>query len=315
MQAIQINAFGGPEQMALVALPTPEPGASDLLVRVVAAGVNPIDWKIRSGAMAQAIGRPLPVTLGWAASGTVVGVGAEVGGFAPGDEVCFYAEFARGGCYAEYVTVNALQVALKPRGLSFVQAAALPMSGQAAWTSLIEVAALQPGMRVLIHGAGGALGRVAVQLAHRAGAQVCATASADQIDEVRRLGADTVIDHRRERFEERFKDLDVVLDTVGGETQEASWSTLKAGGLLVATATPPPPDKASALGLRSAFVFTRPDGRSLTALAQLADNGQLEVNVGQELPLADAAQAHRIGQTGQARAKTVLRVASPLAAS
>jgi len=311
MKSIRIHAYGGTDTMQLEDAPVPECGASDLLVRVVAAGVNPIDWKIRSGAMAHGAERRFPFTLGWVAAGTVAAVGGDVTRFEPGDEVCFYAEFARGGCYAEYVAVDASQVAAKPRTFSFAQAAALPMSGQAAWTALIETAQIRPGMRVLVHGAAGALGSVAVQLAREAGAEVIGTASGPGLELVAGLGARQVIDYRNERFEAVVKDVDVVVDTIGGATQEASWSTLRRGGLLVATAVPPPPGRADAAGVRGAFVFTRPDGLVLAELARRADAGRLQVFVGQEFALADAPHAHRIGETGRARGKMVLHVAAP----
>lgn len=263
--------------------------------------------------MAHGAERHFPFTLGWAAAGTVAAAGGGVKGFEPGDPVCFYAEFARGGTYAEYVAVEASQVAAKPRTMSFAQAAALPMSGQAAWAALIETAQIQTGMRVLIHGAAGALGSVAVQLARAVGAEVIGTASGAGLDLVAGLGARQVIDYRNERFEAAVKDVDVVLDTIGGATQEASWATLRRGGLLVATAMPPPPGRAEAAGARSAFVFTRPDGRVLAELARRADAGRLQVFVGEEFALADAPHAHRIGEAGRARGKMVLHVAAPIA--
>jgi NADPH:quinone reductase-like Zn-dependent oxidoreductase len=311
MKSIRIRSYGGADAMRLEDAPMPECGASDLLVHVVAAGVNPIDWKIRSGAMAQGAERRFPLTLGWVAAGTVATAGGDVVGFRSGDEVCFYADFARGGCYAEYAAVDASQVAAKPRTMSFAQAAALPMSGQAAWTALIETARIRSGMRVLIHGAAGALGSVAVQLARDVGAEVIGTASGAGLDVVAGLGATRTIDYRNERFETLVGDVDVVLDTIGGATQEASWSTLRPGGLLVATAMPPPPGRAEAAGARGAFVFTRPDGHVLAELARRADAGRLHVLVGEEFALADAKHAHSLGEAGGSRAKMVLHVAVP----
>lgn len=311
MKSIRIPAYGSADAMQIEDAPVPECGASDLLVRVVAAGINPIDWKIRSGAMAHGAERRFPLTLGWAAAGTVAAAGGDVSGFKSGDEVCFYAEFARGGCYAEYVAVDASQVALKPRTMSFAQAAALPMSGQAAWMALIETARIQPGMRVLIHGAAGALGSVAVQLAREVGVEVVGAARGAGLDLVAGLGARQVIDYHRERFETLARDMDVVLDTIGGATQEASWSTLRPGGLLVSTAIAPPPGRAEAAGVRGAFVFTPPEGRVLAELARRADAGRLQVFVGEEFALADAKHAHRLGEAGRSRAKMVLHVAAP----
>ena len=311
MKAIRIHAYGGPELMQLEDAPVPPCGAGDLLVRVVAAGINPIDWKLRSGVMAAQIPKSFPITLGFDAAGIVTAVGGEVAGFELGDEVCFYAEFARGGTYAEYVAVDASQVAKKPRTASFAAAAALPMAGQAAWTALIETAQVERGMRVLIHGGAGALGTTAVQLAKEHGAHVTTTASGDGLALVKSLGADEVIDYRTQRFEQVARDIDIVLDTLGGPTQEASWATMRKGGILVATAMPPSPERAAAAGVRAAFVFTQPRGTVLAQLVERVDDGRLRIVVGQEFALADASQAHRLGEAGKARGKMILHVAAP----
>ena len=241
----------------------------------------------------------------------VSAVGGAATGFKTGDEVFFYAEFARGGSYAEYVAVDASQVALKPRTVPFAAAAALPTPGQAAWTALMDTARVEPGMRVLIHGGAGALGSVAVQLAKAQGLHVIATASGAGVDLVKSLGADEVIDYRQQPFQNVVKGVDVVLDTLGGPTQEASWATLKPGGILVATAVPPSPERAATVGVRAAFVFTPPRGAVLAQLAQRVDAGQLRLLVGQEFALSDAAQAHRLGESGQARGKMILHVGAP----
>ena len=311
MKAIRIHAYGGPELMQLEDAPVPTCGAGDLLVRVVAAGINPIDWKIRSGAMAAQIPNSFPLTLGSDAAGIVTAVGGSVTGFELGDAVFFYAEFARGGTYAEYVAVDASQVAKKPRTVSFATAAALPMAGQAAWTALIETGQVERGMRVLVHGGAGALGMTAVQLAKEHGAHITATANGDDVALVRSLGADEVIDYRTQRFEQVARDMDIVLDTLGGPTQESSWSTLRRGGLLVATTMPPPPERAAAAGVRAAFIFSSPRGAVLAQLAERVDDGRLRIVVGQEFALADAAQAHRLGESGKARGKMILHVGPP----
>ena len=311
MNAIRIHSYGNPELMQLDDAPMPACGANDLLVRVVAAGVNPIDWKIRAGAMAHGLPKAFPITLGWDAAGVVDAVGSSITHFKVGDEVCFYAEFMRGGTYAEYVAVDASQVAVKPRTLGFAAAAALPMAGQAAWTALVDTAQIQRGMRVLIHGGAGAVGRVAVQLAKEAGLHVIATASGADVALAHSLGADEVIDYRSQRFQDQARDIDIVLDTVGGPTQEASWGVMKLGGILVATAMPPSPERAAAAGVRSAFVFTSPRGAVLAKLAERVDAGSLRVLVGQEFALVDAAQAHRLGERGKARGKMILHINAP----
>ena len=313
MKAIRIHAYGGPEQMQLDDAPIPSCGVNDVLVRVVAAGINPVDWKTRAGAMAQALPKSFPITLGSDAAGVVSAVGGATTGFKTGDEVYFYAEFARGGSYAEYVAVDAAQVALKPRTVPFAAAAALPTPGQAAWTALMDTAQIEHGMRVLIHGAAGALGSVAVQLAKAQGLHVSATASGAGVGLVKSLGADEVIDYRQQRFQDVVRGVDVVLDTLGGPTQEASWATLKPGGILVATTMPPSPERAAAaaVGVRAAFVFTPPRGAVLAKLADMVDTGRLRLLVGQEFALGDAAQAHRLGESGRARGKMILHVGAP----
>lgn len=313
MKAIRIHAYGGPEQLQFEDVALPPCGTNDLLVRVVAAGVNPVDWKMRSGAMAKGLPKTFPFTPGSDAAGVVDAVGGSVTGFKPGDEVFFYAEFARGGTYAEYVAVDASQVALKPRTLAFAASAALPTPGQAAWTALFDTAQTERGMRVLIHGGAGALGSIAVQLAKDAGLHVITTASGDGVALARSLGADEVIDYRSQRLQDHARDIDVVLDTIGGATQEASWRVMKPGGILVTTAVPPPPERAAAAGVRAAFVVTPPRGAVLAQLTERVDAGRLRVLVGQEFALADAARAHRLGESGQARGKMIMHVNPPRA--
>lgn len=310
MKAIRIHAYGRDDQLKLEEAPVPVCRTNDVLVQVVAAGINPVDWKLRSGAMANAIAKTFPFVLGQDGAGVVAAVGSEVSRFAPGDEVFFYDEFERGGSYAEFIAVDSYQVAIKPRTVSFAAAAALPTPGQAAWKAMIEIAQIVPNMRVLIHGAAGGIGSVAVQLAKQAGAHVIATASAKDKALVESLGADTVFDYQHQNFERHTKDMDVVLDTIGGATQEASWSTLRAGGLLLATAFPPLSGRANAAGVRAEFVFTPPRGDVLEKLAERVDSG-LRALIGVEFMLADAATAHRLGESGKARGKMVLHVSGP----
>ncbi len=311
MQAIRLHSFGAAEQLELEDVPVPVHGARDVLVRVVAAGINPIDWKIRSGAVAAFFPVQPPVTLGWDAAGVVTAVGAEVDGFKAGDAVFFFAEFARGGTYADYVAVDAAQVALKPRTVSFAGAAALPAPALAAWRAVVDIADVRPGQKVLIHGGGGPLGSIAAQLAKQAGAHVVVTAGDTSIAIARATGADEIINYRHQAFETLVRDVDVVIDTVGGPVQEASWGTLKRGGVLVATAMPPSPERAAAAGVRAEMLRTPPDGAVLARIAALVDAGRLRVAVSHEFALADAARAHRLGESGQARGKIVLHVGQP----
>ncbi len=311
MQAIRLDSFGAADQLEVRDVPLPVPGARAVLVRVIAAGVNPVDWKIRSGALAALFPVLTPATPGWDAAGIVDAVGAEVDGFKVGDAVFFFADFAHGGTYAEFVAVDAAQVALKPRTLSFAGAAAIPTPALAAWRAVVTIANVQPGQKVLVHGGGGPLGSVAAQLAHQAGAHVTVAAGDASIAIARATGADDVIDYQRQAFETLVHDVDVVIDTVGGPVQEASWNTLKRGGILVATATPPSAERAAAAGVRAEMLQTPPNGALLARIAALVDGGELRVAVSHEFALADAARAHQLGESGQARGKIVLHVAQP----
>ena len=311
MKAIRLNAFGDADQLRLEDVPVPVPAADEVLVRVVAAGVNPVDWKIRSGRMAGAFPVKTPATLGWDAAGVVAAAGAGVTRFKAGDAVFFFADLAHGGTYAEFVAVDAAQVAAKPRTLAFAAAAAVPTPAQSAWRAVVDVAQVAPGMTVLVHGGGGPLGSVAVQLARRAGARVIATAGADSMAIARAAGADELIDYRRERFEDRLRGVDVVIDTVGGPMQEASWATLARGGVLVATAMPPSAERAAAAGVRAEMIRTPPRGEVLAQIAELVDAGQLRVAVSHEFALADAAKVHALGERGELHGKIVLHVGAP----
>jgi len=300
MKAIRIHRYGEPGVMQLETVPIPELHPGELLVRVVVAGINPLDWKLRSGSLAGAMPRALPYTPGLDAAGVVVAMSGDVRGFELEDEVCLYS--ASGGTYAEYVVVAANQVARMPPGVSFIEAAALPTPAQAAWTALVDDAALQPGQRVLIHAAAGAVGSLAVQLAKQLGAEVIAAASGSGLSRLEGLGADRVLDYEREFFGATVRGVDVVLDTLGGPVQEASWATLRPGGILLATAVPPPPGRDLAAGVRSHFVQTRPRGEVLAALLRR----KLVLPVARTLTLQDAVLAHQLGEQGQAGGKMVL---------
>jgi len=305
MKAVRIHAFGDASVLTLEDVPMLVPMNDDLLVRVIASAVNPIEWKIRPGMMKQALGRDLPVTFGWACAGIVEAAGPAVTTFHVGDKICAYPEFTRGGTHAEFVLIGETQAALKPSNLSFVQASAVPMTSQAAWTAL-QAADVQAGERVLIHGAAGAVGHWLIQLANEKGAYVIATASGQGCVDVRALGAYQAIDYRTDRFEDAGK-VDVVFDLIGGETQARSWAILRTGGRLVSTAMPPDTAKAEVMGAKGIFVFTPPNGQVLTEIVRRIGAGQLKpLNVVRELPMKDAAEAHRLGETGKAGGKMVL---------
>ena len=311
MKAIRIHRYGDAGVLSLDDVAQPAPGDEDVLIRVVAAGVNPVDWKIREGGLKDRLGHRLPLTLGWDVSGVVAAVGRSVRSFSPGDLVYSRPDIARDGCYAEYVAVRASEVAPRPTTVSHVEAASLPLAGITAWQAIVETAQVSTGQRVLIHAGAGGVGSLAVQLAKWRGAHVIATASAANADLVSFLGADEVIDYRRERFFEQVQGVDVVFDTVGGQVQQDSWRTLRPGGLLVSVVDPPSEEVARQRSVRAEFIFIQPNAAVLEQIAGLVDAGQLRPVVGAEFALRDAAAAHRLRQSGRARGKIVLYVGAP----
>ncbi len=291
MKAIRIHEYGDASVLRFEDAEMPDVLANDVLIKVIATSFNPIDAKIRQGYLKDQMPRPLPFVLGWDCAGIVAEVGENATKFKVGDEVYGYPEFARGGTYAEFVAVDESQIALKPKTLSFVESASLPMTAQAALTS-IETAELQSNQRILIHGGAGGVGSNAIQIAKALGAYVITTASGDGIELVKSLGADEVIDYKTTSFKDVVKEMDVVLDILGGQTTEDSWGTLKKGGFLVATAMPPSQEKAVEFGVRAAFIFTQPCGEALTKIAEMVDAGKLRPIIGAEIPLEEAQKAH-----------------------
>ena len=309
MKAMRIHAYGGPELLHYEDAPQPRIKPDDLLIRVRAAAVNPVDWKIREGYLQGFLNHQLPLILGWDVAGTVVEVGPQATGFKVGDEVYARPDIERDGAYAEYIAVKASEAALKPATLDFIHAAAVPLAALTAWQSLVDAAQVQAGQTVLIHAAAGGVGSFAVQLAKARGARVIATASAVNTGIAAELGTDQFIDYTSTRFEQVAKEVDVVLDTIGGDIQERSWQVLKPGGILVSVISPPPEATAAAHGVRSAFVFIDPSGPQLTQIAQLIDQGRMKPIIHTVLPLNEARQAQVISQGGHARGKLVLHVA------
>ncbi|MFE2101649.1 MULTISPECIES: NADP-dependent oxidoreductase [unclassified Streptomyces] len=307
MRAVVVEQWGGAENLVEREVERPEPGLGEVLVRVHAAGVNPVDWKTRaSGALIEWGAVPV---VGWDVSGTVEAVGPGVGVFQVGDDVFGMPLFPRqAGGYAEYVVAPARHLAPKPAGLSHVEAAALPLAALTAWQALVDAAHVRPGERVLVHAAAGGVGHLAVQIAKARGAYVIGTASAAKHDVVRQLGADEVVDYRSVRFEDVVGDIDVVLDGLGGETAERSLKVLRAGGRLI---TLPGPDDVPAVhdGVRATWVLVEPDHLGLREIAALVERGALRPVVETVLPLEEAAKAHEIGEQGRTTGKIVLTVA------
>lgn len=306
MRAVRIHRFGGPEVLVFEDIPRPEPRSGELLIKVHAAGVNAIDWKVREGLMSRL---SLPLTPGWDFSGVVedTGLGSR---FRRGDAVYGRPDLFRGGAYAEYLVVRETDVAPKPATVDHVHAAAAALSGLTAWQALFDAARLQPGQKVLVHGAAGGVGGFAVQLAKWKGARVFGTASARNREFVRRLGADEVIDYEAVAFDDAVRGLDVVVDTIGGDVQRRSWRVLKRGGILVSTVELPSEREAAARGARGELVAVRASAKQLRELAALVDSGKVEIAVETVLSLADAREAQELSRTHHARGKIVLRVSA-----
>ncbi|MFF3772359.1 NADP-dependent oxidoreductase [Streptomyces sp. NPDC002232] len=306
MRAVVVEQWGGPEKLVEREVERPEPGLNEVLVRVHAAGVNPVDWKTRaSGGL---IEWGAPAVVGWDVSGTVEAVGPGVGGLRPGDEVFGMPLFPRqAGGYAEYVVAPARHLAPKPASLSHVEAAALPLAALTAWQALVDAADVRPGERVLVHAAAGGVGHFAVQIAKARGAYVIGTASAAKHGLLRELGADEVIDYREAPFEDVVSEVDVVLDGLGGETAERSLKVLRSGGRLI---TLPGPDDVPAApdGVRAVWVLVEPDHLGLREIAALVESGALRPVVDTVLPLSEAAKAHELGERGRTTGKIVLSV-------
>ncbi|MBM3115368.1 NADP-dependent oxidoreductase [Jeongeupia naejangsanensis] len=308
MKAIRIHRYGGPEVLQLDEVPVPVPAADELLVRVKAAGVNPVDWKIREGWLADVLQHRLPLTLGWDVAGVVESVGASVSGFKAGDAVYARPDASRDGCYADYVVVRASEAAIMPPTITFDEAAGVPLAALTAWKALFDEAGLKAGQRVLIHAGAGGVGGFGIQLAKHAGAHVIATASTDNLALLRLLGADVVVDYTRENFIVRAPDVDVVFDTIGGDTQDRSWACLNPGGVLVSVVSEPDPETAQQHRARGALVVVQPNGARLAELAKLIDAGVVTVVIDDVYPLSEAREAHEHSQTGHARGKIVLHV-------
>jgi NADPH:quinone reductase-like Zn-dependent oxidoreductase len=309
MKAVRIHQYGGPEVLKYEDAPRPEPANGEILVRVHGAGVNPVDWKIRAGLGKVFRDYPMPLILGWDFSGVVEQAGAGVTEWKKGDEVYARPDIGRDGAYAEFIAVKASEVGRKPKTLDHAHSAAIPLAALTAWQALFDAAALEAGQRVLIHAAAGGVGTFAVQLAKWKGAYVIGTASAGNHEFLRGLGADELIDYQANRFEDVVRDVDVVLDSMAGETRQRSWQVLKKGGILVSILGPPSAEEAAAHGVRQAGVFVQPNQSQLGELAALVDAGKLKPIVEAVLPLSEAARAHEMNATLHTRGKIVLKVA------
>ena len=308
MKAVRIHEYGGPEVLRYEDAPRPIVKPDEVLIRVHAAGVNPVDWKVRAGHAKAMLSYTFPFIPGWDVSGVVQSTGLDTSRLKAGDEVYSRPDLARNGAYAEYIAVRESEVALKPKSQDHVQAAAVPLAALTAWQALFDAAKIQPGQTILIHGAAGGVGSFAVQLAKLKGARVIGTASQKNHEFLRSLGVDETIDYNTTRFEDAVHGVDAVLDTITGETMERSWQVLKKDGILVSILQPPSPEKAAAHGVRCAHTFVQPNVPQLNEITKLLDGGKLKVIVEKVFPLWEARAAHELSATGHVRGKIVLRV-------
>jgi NADPH:quinone reductase-like Zn-dependent oxidoreductase len=305
MKAVRMHDFGGPEVLSVDEVAAPEPGPGEVLIKVRAASVNPVDYKMRQGARMER--SQLPLILGRDVAGRVERCGEGVTTFNPGDEVFVMLEMGHGG-YAEYVTAKAELCAMPPKGLSEVESAAVPLAAMTAWQGLFDKGGLVSGQNLLIHGAAGGVGHFAVQLAKARGAQVFATCSDKDVAFVRDLGADTVIDYHAQRFEEIARDIDVVFDLVNGETQDRSWDVLKNGGIMVSTLREPPEADARRRHARGAHYMAQANGRELRQIAMLIEAGEVKPHIDRTFALDQAAAAEDALEKDHVQGKIVLEV-------
>jgi len=309
MKAVRFHSYGGPDVLVYEDAPKPEPAAGEVLVKVHATSVNPIDWKIRAGHLKGFRDYPLPFILGWDVSGVVESVGSGETGFKPGDEVYGRPDLGRSGAYAEYIAVKKDEIAPKPTRLNHVHSAAIPLVGLTAWQALFDAAGLTAGQKVLVHAAAGGVGHMAIQFAKLKDLYVAGTASGHNQEYLKQLGCDLPINYETTRFEDVVHDYDAVVESMGGDVRTRSWKVLKKGGILVALIGPPPSEEdAKAHGVRASIIWGQAKSDQLKEIARLADTGRVKPEIAAVFPLRDAAKAHQMSETEHVRGKIVLQV-------
>src|SRR5215469_2858157 len=307
MKAVVAHEYGAPEVLKFENVPRPEAREDEALVRVIASSVNPADPLTLSGKYAREFGTHLPLIPGYDVAGIVEKTGANITKLKPGEAVYGYPTF--GGSWADYVTVKEWEVAAKPRSLNFVEAAAVPMGALSAWQALVDVAKLQPGQTILIHGGSGGVGSFAIQIAKARGARVIATASTANQDLLKQLGADVAVDYTKTKFEDIAKDVDAVVDPVGKETLARSYAVVKKGGIVMCLVALPNRDELKKRGIHGAAISVHADAKDLAEIARLIDAGKIKPMVTQVLPLSEAIAAQQQAATHHTRGKVVLRIA------
>jgi NADPH:quinone reductase-like Zn-dependent oxidoreductase len=309
MKAIVVHDYGGPEVLKYEDVPRPEPKDDQILVRVIAAGVNPVDGLIRSGMFAKYEKAAFPMILGADIAGVVEKAGSKITKFRTGDPVYAYISLKNSGGYAEYAVATEGEASPKPKSLTYVEAATVPVVSLTAWQALIDTAKLSKGQTVLIHGGSGGVGSFAIQIAKERGAKVIATASTPNQDLLKQLGADVAIDYTKTKFEDVAKDVDVVLDSIGKDTLARSYGVVKKGGFIVTLVARVDQAELDKHGIRGASLSVKPDSNELAEIGKLIDENQIKVVVSQTFPLADAAKAQEQVATGHTRGKIVLKIA------
>lgn len=307
MKAVRIHSFGGPEVLVYEDAPRPKPAAGEVLVKVHASSLNPVDGAMRAGHLQGMLQLQLPMTPGFDLAGVIEALGEGVNGFTIGDAVYGFSNMLRQGAYAEYAVLSASELARKPAGISFGEAASLPLAGLTAWQGLFTHGGLQAGQTVLIHGAGGGVGSLAVQLALAKGARVLATASSGKIALLHELGVHQAIDYTTSKFEHVARNVDLVFDAVGAEI-ERSFAVLKKGGKYVSPAVQPDPALATKYGVSANFMLVQANQNDLNQLSSLVEAGKLQPIVSEIVPLAEIIRAHELLERGHLRGKIAIQV-------
>jgi NADPH:quinone reductase-like Zn-dependent oxidoreductase len=309
MKAIAIHQYGGREVLKYEDIPRPEPKDNQLLIRVIAAGVNPVDGMIRSGIFDKEGKRAFPIILGGDVAGVVEKVGNKITQFKVGDPVFAYVSLDNSGGYAQYATVTEHEAAPKPKSLTYVESAAVPIVAMTAWQALVDAAKLSSGQTVLIHGGSGGVGSFAIQIAKARGAKVIATASTANQDFLKQLGADVAIDYTKQKFEDVAKDVDVVLDSIGKDTLARSYGVVKKGGIIVSLVARPNESELQKHGIRGVALDVEPNSEELAQITKLIDESKIKVVVSQTFPLSEAMKAQEQVASGHTRGKIVLKIA------
>lgn len=307
MKAIRIQQYGDNSVLENVEVPIPSLSSNQVLIKLKASSVNPIDYKIRSGYLSAQMPKQFPFTLGWEGSGIVTEIGSDIIKFAVGDEVILMPNFMEGGTYAEFIAINENELMKKPKSLDFTIASTLPFSLGTAYTTLIEDAQIQEGQRLLIHGAGGAVGQMSVQIAKNKGLFVIGTATGTNIEELRELGVDSVIDYMKDDFAVQVKDLDVVLDLVGGETLAKSYSLIKKGGIIVSTVQPPDTNQLNHYNIHGKMTFTRFDSDKFSQAINWVSEGKIKVKQPDIYTLSQAKEALATVEDRKTKAKIIFQ--------